>query len=603
MAPSTNTKKSKKKLIIALASIAAVLLAALGGGIWWFMDYTADDGLIYNNVSAAGIDLSGMTLEQAKQALHSATDGTYSQQDLIVNLPDTTLVLTPADTKAQLDVDALADAALRYGREGNRWENTLAKQEAENTSFQLQLKDYLSLDTDYIRQTVEQAGQNAASELSQASVSVTGEIPALDRTIAEAQADEAVVHRTMTIQMGTPQQGLDIDALYEAILNAYAANDFTALTAQYQVLEPDVIDLQAIFSEHCVTPTDAILNEETYEVTPEVLGYGFNLEQVQALVDAAQYGEEITVTFDFIDAEVTILSLDEYMFQDTLASYSSVHTAIAARTNNLVLACKAIDGTIIRPGEVFSFNKIVGERTADKGYKAATVYTAGRSEPQLGGGICQVASTIYYCTLMADLEIVERGPHQFMVDYVPRGMDATIYWGSKDFKFRNNTNYPIKIYASTHDGKCHIALYGTDDKDYYVKMTYDTISGPTGGGTEYVEFTKENNPKGYKDGEVIQTAYSGYVIQTYKNKYDKETDELISTEKEAKSTFNSRPKKIAKLIVTETTPPETTAPPTDPPVTEPPATEPPVTEPPVTEPPATEPPATEAPATEAPAAP
>lgn len=599
-APENDGAQTRKKLTVVLISLAVVLALAIGGGIWWFFDYTEDDELIYDNVYAAGINLGGLTADEAKSALRSATANTYTQQDLVIQLPDTQLVLSPADTGAQLNVDTLVDAAYAHGRGGNRWENTMAKNEAATTSFELDLTDYLTLDTEYIRQAVEQLGQSASSSLNQASVSVTGEVPALDRTIAEANADTEVVHMTMTIVKGTPERSLDTEALYEAVMKAYAANDFTAITAEYSITEPDPIDLQALYTQYCTEPVDAVLDEATYAVTPEVLGYGFDQAEAQALLDAAQPGEAVSVPFHYIDAAVTILTLDEYMFQDVLASYSSNHTAIANRTNNLVLACKAIDGTIIRPGETFSFNAIVGERTAEKGYKAATVYTAGKSEPQLGGGICQVASTIYYCTLMADLEIVERGPHQFMVDYVPRGMDATIYWGSKDFKFKNNTNYPIKIYASTHDGQCHIKLYGTDDKDYYVEMTYKTVSGPIYDGTKYETFTKNNNPKGYRDGEVIQTAYAGYTIETYKNKYDKETKELISTELEATSKFNSRPKIIAKLEATAepTTPPATTPPATQPPATEPPATEPPATQPPATEPPATEPPATQPPATD-----
>lgn len=547
---SEKKKRSKKAIVISLVAVALLLI---GGGTWWFFDFTEDDGLIYANVTAAGVDVGGMTPEEAKAALHEATDGTYSQLSLRVELPDTILVLVPGNTGAALDVDALADAAYAYGRSGNRWQNAIARTKASSTSLELKTEDYLTLDTDYIRKQVDQLGENAASTLTQPTVTVEGEVPALDMTYSEATSDESVVHMTITVVKGTPDRSLDTDSLYAAILNAYYTNDFTPITAEYDVTEPEEADLQAAYDQYYIAPTDSILNEETFRVTPEVMGYGFDLEDLQAQLDAAPEGGEVSGTFFFIDAEVTMHDWEEYLFQDTLASFSSNHTAIANRTNNLNLACKAIDGTIIYPGEVFSFNKIVGERTAAKGYKEATVYVSGKNEAQLGGGICQVASTIYYCTLMADLEIVERTPHQFMVDYVPRGMDATIYWGSLDFKFRNNTNYPIRVNASVSGGQCHIALYGTDEKDYYIKMTYNTVSGPTGGGTEYIEFTSDNNPKGYYDGQVIQTAYSGYVIDTYKNKYSKATGELLSTDYVTRSTFSSRNKQIAKLVVPETT--------------------------------------------------
>lgn len=591
---------NRKPVIIAVTCVVLVLLLVLGGGIWYFLNLTADDGLIYANVTAAGVDVGGMTVEEAAAAIHEATDGTYTETSMVVKLPDGELVLQPADTGAKLDAEALAQAAFNHGREGNRWENYQAKLAAQETEFTLYAPDCMELNTEFVRSVVDQAAASAQSNLTQSVVTVTGETPALDRTIAEANADTEVTHKKLTIVKGTPDRSLDADATYEAILAAYSANQFQVELVYNETL-PDAVDLQAIADEHNVAPVDAVLDQENWSVSPEILGYGFDVEAAQTAFDEAPYGQEIVIDFAFIDAEVTLLSLEEYMYGDVLAQFSSNHTNIANRTNNLVLACKAIDGTILRPGETFSFNGVVGERTAAKGYKSATVYSGGKSVGELGGGICQVASTIYYCVLMADLEVVERGPHQFLVDYVPKGMDATVYWGSKDFKFKNNTDFPIRIEASTHDGKCHITLMGTDTKDYYVKMTYKTISGPSGGGTEYKEFSASNNPEGYRDGEVIQTAYSGYVIHSYKEKYNKETDELISSELEAKSTYQSRPRIVAKKVAdtpAETKPPEGTKPPaeTQPPATQPPATEPPATEPPATQPPATEPPATEEPA-------
>ena len=234
---------------------------------------------------------------------------------------------------------------------------------------------------------------------------------------------------------------------------------------------------------------------------------------------------------------------------------------------------------IIRPGETFSYNKTLGERTEAKGYKPAGAYMAGKTVETIGGGICQVSSTLYYACLKADLEIVERTAHGYTVSYMPYGMDATVSWGSLDYKFKNNTDYPIRIEASVSGGQVHVKLIGTDTKDYYVKMTYETVDGPIEGETVYQTF-KWDNKEGYKDGEVIQPAYTGRTVKSYRVKYDKATGEKISSTYEATSRYKSRDKIIARV---------------EPKPTEPPVTEPPVTQPPVTEPPATEPPATEAP--------
>lgn len=587
---SSSGNGSRKKVLIAVISVVVVLALALGGGIWYFMDMTEDDGRIYDNVYAAGLNIGGMTPEEAKSALHAATDNTYTQQSLTITLPDQQLVLTPADTGASLDVEAMVDAAYDYGRSGNRWENFQARTKAATGKYELDILEYLTLNTDYIRQAVDQLGASVESKLTQATVTVDGEVPNLELTIEEANEATDVEHMALTILMGTPERSLDTDSLYSTILEAYTSNDFSEITAEYHLIEPDAIDLQALREQYAVEPIDAVLDEETYGVTPEVLGYDFDLNEAQALIDQAQYGQEISIPFHYVEASVTMMSLEEYLFQDELASYASNHVYNPNRTRNLELACEAIDGTIIRPGQVFSFNEIVGQRTAEKGYKAAAVYSGGATVDEVGGGVCQVASTIYYVAMMADMEIVEREEHMYIVTYVPRGMDATIYWGTYDFKFRNNTDYPIRIDAATYDGQVHIAIYGTDDKDYYVEMTYETVSGPTGGGTETKKISADNNPNGYYDGQVIQTAYSGYTIKTYRNKYDKATDKLISSELEATSVFKSRNQIVVELVKEETEPSETTTPTTAP--TEAPTTAPPSTEPPTT--PSTEP-STEAP--------
>lgn len=145
-------------------------------------------------------------------------------------------------------------------------------------------------------------------------------------------------------------------------------------------------------------------------------------------------------------------------------SYSSNYVNNKNRTTNLKIASKAIDGTILQPGETFSFNKVVGKRTKAKGYKAAHVFTGPNSMTEgIGGGVCQVASTIFNAVLLSNLQIVERHQHSQRVSYVPLGRDAAIYWGSEDFKFKNNTDKPIMIKMTVKDGKITCALYTCEE--------------------------------------------------------------------------------------------------------------------------------------------
>lgn len=161
-------------------------------------------------------------------------------------------------------------------------------------------------------------------------------------------------------------------------------------------------------------------------------------------------------------------------FSKVYASYKTAHVYNPNRTTNLKLACNAINGTILKPGEVFSFNQVVGIRSASKGYKPATIFTGSNSTAQsLGGGICQVASTLFNATLYANLGIVERHQHSQRVTYCPLGRDAAIFWGSEDYKFKNTSEYPIKINMVCKDGYVYCKLLVSSDvspKDVTLKV-------------------------------------------------------------------------------------------------------------------------------------
>ena len=550
-------KKKKSTLGIVLTVFLVILIAAIAAGIWWFLDYTKDDGLIYPNVYAFGVDLSGKTPEEAAAAIEEAAADTFYTQSMTVQLPDATLSLTPELTGAGVDAQAIAQLAYAYGRGGSRWENTQAKAAAMLDTYWLDTRSCMTLNEDAIRAALDAAAAKAASTLSQPTVSVTGEVPDRNLSYKAAQEKTDVAHQKLTIVLGTPDRSLNTEALMEIIISNYSYNDFTPIEFAYDVVEPDVLDLDALHAQYYIAPVDAVLNETDYSITHEVLGYGFDLEVLKAMVAHAGEGETITLDFAYVPAAQTWESIDATLFKDVLGAVSTNHTNDSNRNTNLKQACKAINGKLIRPGETFSYNETLGKRTEEKGYKPAGAYSGGKTVQTIGGGICQVSSTLYYACLKADLEIVERTAHGYTVSYMPYGMDATVSWGSLDYKFKNNTDYPIRIEASVSGGQVHVKLIGTDTKDYYVKMTYETVEGPTEGKVVYEDY-KYNNKEGYKDGEVIQTAYTGRTVKSYRVKYSKATDEKISSTYEATSRYKSRDKIIARV---EAPPPPPTEPP------------------------------------------
>jgi len=164
-----------------------------------------------------------------------------------------------------------------------------------------------------------------------------------------------------------------------------------------------------------------------------------------------------------------------------LASFSTPYDAsIRGRTHNLRIAARNVNGTIVPDGEVFSANRAIGKRDAAAGWQEAKMFVSGQVVSGVGAGICQCASTLYNAALLAGLPIVERHPHMFRVSYAPPSRDATLYWGSKDFRFRNNTGGPIYVQTLVRDGRFYARLYGTQPVREKISVESRTLSHKNG---------------------------------------------------------------------------------------------------------------------------
>lgn len=563
--PSARAAKKKRQQRIILISLCAValilLIAVIGVTISLFNQTTEDDGLILKGVNAAGVNLGGKTPEQAKQALHEYTDGTYTQLNMVVSVLDTSITLSPADTGARLDVDAVVEAAYNYGRSGSRSDRQQAQKQALSSGYTISVLPYLNLDTAYIESVVSDLGKQYSTMLTETDYYLTGEAPDL----TQESYDTSVVYQTLVIQIGTAEYGLNTDGLYEQILDAYDINLFE-VTAQCTINAPAAVDYdQVMIDAGCIAPTNAEFNVDTYEVTPEVYGYGFTMETLRAAVENAAYGDEVTLDLCFIEPAIKKDFYTKDMFQDTLSSYATVISSDKNWNANMQLVCELLDGTIIEAGGEFSFNSIVGQPTAKRGFQSANVYLGKSYQKIIGGGICQVASTLYYCALAADLEILERNSHSYTTDYIQAGFDAEIYYGSMDMRFRNNTEKPLRIGAEISGGELKIVLIGTDTKTYTVNLTYqiDETYEPE---TVYNTMI-EGNAGGYHDGDVVTEGITGYTISTYIVRTDKEDSTIEEEILIAESYYAKRDKVVVEIYIEPTLPPTTVPPTTLPPET------------------------------------
>ena len=183
------------------------------------------------------------------------------------------------------------------------------------------------------------------------------------------------------------------------------------------------------------------------------------------------------------------------------------------RSSNIKLAAKFIDGIILHPGAVFSFNEVVGQRTVEKGFKEAGVYINGKVDTGIGGGICQVSTTLYNTVLLADLLVIERSNHSLTVPYVPLSRDAAVSWGLQDFKFTNNTENYILINSITTTGSITFEFYSTKSNKIVelISTTLSRVNAPV----LYID----DIVAPFGQNTVVDKGHDGYQSQLIKNVY------------------------------------------------------------------------------------
>ena len=184
--------------------------------------------------------------------------------------------------------------------------------------------------------------------------------------------------------------------------------------------------------------------------------------------------------------------------------------ALENRTANIALAVNSLNNTLVKPGAVFSFNERVGERSLGNGYSSAPVIDGNRTVEDLGGGICQVSSTLYHALLTANLEVVERHPHTKTVGYISPGLDATVVDGQKDLRFRNSRGHPVFITGVLEDGRVKIQLWGVMS-DNEPRIEIETRIEPLNPKT--IIHKNDNMPLGKQT--VLSEGERGYVAGVY----------------------------------------------------------------------------------------
>lgn len=329
-----------------------------------------------------------------------------------------------------------------------------------------------------------------------------------------------VEEERVVIKSGKSGTGVSARATAEAVIKSFKPHEGTKIEVKMEKTEPKAIDIDELYEATKQEVSDAQYKYENGAVviSDEVDGREIDKEDARAKLENFKEGsEDVYIDFKITPATVKKSQLQARLFKDVLGEYSSKYNAgNINRTTNVEMAAKYINGKVLLPGEIFSYNETVGPRTYERGFRVASVYEANRVADGMGGGICQTCSTLYPAVLYADLEVIERTNHSLEVNYVPLGMDATVAWNSLDFKFKNSTSSPIKITTTYGGGAIRVKIIGTkDNPSKTIKIVTER--------TSYTPFTvKEVEDPALEPGARVNVSngFNGSTVNTYKVYYE-----------------------------------------------------------------------------------
>lgn len=473
---------------------------------------------IINGVKIEGIKVSGLTTDEAKKKIEEIYNKKI-EKEITLKYNDFDSIINQETLETNYNIDKAVNDAISIGKSGNIITNNY------NILFALfggkNVKLNLTINEDQTKKEIENIQTN------------------LPGTIVEP--DYYRENDKIIIMPGKEGIKIDTDNLIKKIKEYLLDKNTNSSEIEMPVQNvcPEKIDIEKIHTEMYKEVQDAYLTQNPITVHPEVEGVDFNVEEAKKIMQTSK--EEYEIPLKITKPNVTMVQLSAEAFPNKLATYSTRYDGgDENRSTNIEIACKKINNVVVLPGETFSYNKTLGARTTAAGYKSAKVYENGEVVNGIGGGICQVSSTLYNAILRANLQVVERRNHQFMTSYVPAGLDATVVYGVTDFKFKNSREYAIEIKAEAKNGVATVEIYGIkEDKEYQISFNTKTIST-----IPYT--TKYINDSTIPEGQEVvkQIGANGAVTETYIIK--SLNGKAVSNELLSKDTYNAMQRIILK---------------------------------------------------------
>ena len=481
-----NTKKIDPKVIF---TILILLLFLLFISVIFSLINMGSNKII-NRVYIGDINISNLSQEEAKEKIE-----TWYKETALSNIELTYNELSENITIEQFDStinsDELIKKACKIGKSGNNIKDNY------EILFTLLIKNKIELNIQLNNEKIDKKIEEINSKLPDA----------LQKSNYYIEEDNLIIKKG--------KKGIQINSeeLKKQLNEVIKKEENRKIIIPVNEILPEEINIEKIYNEIKKDAQNAYISQEPLEVHSHVNGVDFAISLEEAKNILEEQKEEYVIPLKITIPEITLNDLGKEAFPQILGTFSTTYnTSNQNRITNLKLASEKIDGTIILPGETFSYNKVVGERTIAKGYKEAAVYAGGKVVDGIGGGICQLSSTLYNSVLYANLEITSRSNHRFLTSYVTAGRDATVSWGTIDFCFKNTRSYPIKITSEVKNGVVTTSIYGIKEEKEYEVVIESKVTEVIPYSTKYV---KDSTLK-EEEEEIVQYGANGAKSETYK---------------------------------------------------------------------------------------
>ena len=503
-------KKKNRKLILKITG--GILLVLCIAYVISCVVIPADT--ILKGVSMNGVDLGEMTEKQAAVKLKEQYEKDYANRVLTMKALDQEYKIPMYSSLSFNEADA-AKKAFSYGHDTfmlRGLQMLKALSIGEKMHFYPAITNQPALD----------------AELSQSGLST---LNTTVQTSYELKEDE------LQIAMGKTGYSVDLKGLNTAIGEAVGKDDYETVI-EAPLIQGTVVplDIDAVYAAIHKVKREATLevNDKDYKIVKSITGIDFDKESAKQAVEAAAEGDLLHIEIVKDEPVISTKELKKHLFEEALGTCTTYVSGSSARVSNVRLAAKTINGLILLPGEEFSYNGSVGQRTAERGYQKAPAYSDGKSVMELGGGVCQVSSTLYKSVVLANLEILEHHNHTYESAYIGLGMDATVSWDGPDFRFKNNSTYPVKIVANYDDGALTCKIRGAKLDDHKVQFVAEILKT-----IPYSTKYKKDKTLAKGKTKVVESGHNGYVVQTYRIIVDS-SGKQVSKEKEDKCNYTKK---------------------------------------------------------------